>query len=89
TNVLSLGEQQRVALARVFVNQPRYAILDEATSALDVDNEEMVYQALADLGTTYISVGHRPSLRRYHRQCLEIQAEGQWQLEALSSSSPQ
>ncbi|MEB3229333.1 MAG: ABC transporter ATP-binding protein/permease [Synechocystis sp.] len=83
TNVLSLGEQQRVALARVFVNQPRYAILDEATSALDVDNEETVYQALAELGTTYISVGHRPSLRNYHHQCLEIQAEGQWRLETL------
>ncbi len=86
TNVLSLGEQQRVALARVFVNQPRYAILDEATSALDVDNEETLYQALADLGTTYISVGHRPSLRRYHQQCLEIQTEGQWQLQTLSSA---
>jgi len=88
TNVLSLGEQQRVALARVFVNHPRYAILDEATSALDVDNEEKVYQALAELGTTYISVGHRPSLRRYHHQCLEIQAEGVWQWQTLSSPSP-
>ncbi|MGA1621241.1 MAG: ABC transporter ATP-binding protein/permease, partial [Synechocystis sp.] len=87
TNVLSLGEQQRVALARVFVNQPRYAILDEATSALDVDNEETVYQALAELGTTYISVGHRPSLRNYHHQCLEIQAEGQWRLETLPSAA--
>jgi putative ATP-binding cassette transporter len=83
TNVLSLGEQQRVALARVFVNQPRYAILDEATSALDVENEAALYQALADLGTTYISVGHRPSLRRYHQQCLAIQADGHWQLHAL------
>lgn len=88
TNVLSLGEQQRVALARVFVNHPRYAILDEATSALDVDNEEKVYQALAELGTTYISVGHRPSLRRYHQQCLEIQAEGQWHLQTLLSGNP-
>jgi putative ATP-binding cassette transporter len=86
TNVLSLGEQQRVALARVFVNQPRYAILDEATSALDGDNEARVYQALVDLGTTYISVGHRPSLRSYHHQCLEIRAEGQWHLENLPSA---
>jgi len=83
TNVLSLGEQQRVALARVFVNQPRYAILDEATSALDMDNEEALYQALADLGTTYISVGHRPTLRNYHQQCLEIQAGGKWNLQRV------
>lgn len=83
-SVLSLGEQQRIALARVFVHQPRYAILDEATSALDVDNEAELYQGLSALGTTYISVGHRPSLRTYHRQCLEIKGEGRWELQTIA-----
>ncbi|MBE9194560.1 MULTISPECIES: ABC transporter ATP-binding protein/permease [Synechocystis] len=83
SSVLSLGEQQRIALARVFINQPRYAILDEATSALDVDNEADLYHALTDLGTTFISVGHRPTLRNFHRQCLEVQAEGRWQLSSI------
>ncbi len=84
SSVLSLGEQQRIALARVFINQPRYAILDEATSALDVNNEAELYQALIQLGTTYISVGHRPSLRSFHRQCLEVQAEGRWELSTIA-----
>jgi putative ATP-binding cassette transporter len=85
-NVLSLGEQQRVALARVFVNQLPYAILDEATSALDVDNEALVYGRLAALGTTYISVGHRPTLMRYHRQRLEIRGDGAWELTPLDGA---
>jgi len=39
-NILSLGEQQRLAFARLFVNQPDFVILDEATSALDLKNED-------------------------------------------------
>ncbi len=82
-NVLSLGEQQRVAFARVLISQPRYAILDEATSALDVKNEEFLYEKLAHQGTTYISVGHRPTLIQYHQQRLEILEGGEWQLQEL------
>jgi vitamin B12/bleomycin/antimicrobial peptide transport system ATP-binding/permease protein len=82
-NLLSLGEQQRIAIGRVLVNRPRYAILDEATSALDIGNEETLYHSLQQLGTTYISVGHRPSLSRYHRQCLEILEGGGWHLRKL------
>ncbi len=64
---LSLGEQQRLAFARLLVNKPRLAILDEATSALDLNNEAAMYKALAKIpGITYLSVGHRPSLLRYH-----------------------
>ncbi len=69
-NVLSLGEQQRVAFARILISQPRYAILDEATSALDVNNEQFLYEKLTHQGTTYISVGHRPTLTEYHQQLL-------------------
>ena len=82
-NVLSLGEQQRVAFARVLISQPRYAILDEATSALDVKNEKFLYQKLAHQGTTYISVGHRPTLTEYHQQLLEILEGGEWQLKQI------
>lgn len=70
---LSLGEQQRLAFARVLVNKPRMAILDEATSALDLRNEQVMYSALARTpGITYISVGHRPSLLRYHSSRLRL-----------------
>ncbi len=83
-NVLSLGEQQRVAFARILITQPRYAILDEATSALDVKNEAYLYEKLANQGTTYISVGHRPTLIQYHQQLLEILQGGQWQLNLIN-----
>ncbi len=83
-NVLSLGEQQRVAFARVLISQPRYAILDEATSALDVNNEEVLYQKLASQGTTYVSVGHRPTLTDYHQQLLEITEGGEWEIKQIT-----
>lgn len=70
---LSLGEQQRLAFARVLINRPKLAILDEATSALDLGNEEIMYTALAKLpGVTYLSVGHRPSLLRFHSSRLRL-----------------
>jgi putative ATP-binding cassette transporter len=85
--VLSVGEQQRVAFARVLLIAPRYAILDEATSALDVANEESLYQQLADTATTLISVGHRPSIVKYHPQVLELDGSGGWQLFAAGDYS--
>ena len=78
--VLSIGEQQRLAFARVLLARPRYAVLDEATSALDAANEENLYRQLAATETTLVSVAHRPALHRYHRQVLELDGEGGWQL---------
>jgi putative ATP-binding cassette transporter len=75
-----LGEQQRVVFARLFITRPRYVILDEATSALDIKNEENLYQHLGESGTTYISVGHRPSLVKYHHLLLELLENGRWKL---------
>ena len=80
--VLSVGEQQRVAFARVLLAAPRYAILDEATSALDIDNEDNLYRQLAASATTLISVGHRASIMKYHPQVLELDGNGGWQLYA-------
>lgn len=85
SKVLSVGEQQRVALARVLLQAPRYAILDEATSALDIANELSLYQLLAATGTTMISVGHRPSILQYHPRVLEIVGDGMWQLYSSES----
>lgn len=78
--VLSLGEQQRVAFARVLINQPQYAILDEATSALDAKNEANLYQHLLETNTTFISVGHRESLKTYHQILLRISDDKSWQV---------
>jgi putative ATP-binding cassette transporter len=80
SDVLSLGEQQRLAFARLLVTKPRYAILDEATSALDIKNEANLYRHLQQSNTTFISVGHRPTLLKYHQMVLEISEEEKWKL---------
>ena len=79
-DILSLGEQQRLAFARILVNRPDFSILDEATSALDLINEANLYQQLQQTKTTYISVGHRESLFDYHQWVLELLDESRWQL---------
>jgi putative ATP-binding cassette transporter len=78
--LLSLGEQQRLAFARLLLAKPGYAFLDEATSALDEANEARLYEQMREEGTTFVSVGHRPSLRAYHARVLELQGGGKWQL---------
>ena len=78
--VLSVGERQRLAFARVLLNRPRYVLLDEATSALDRTNEAALYQRLVATDTTIISVSHHPGLVKYHAQVLELKAEGEWQI---------
>jgi vitamin B12/bleomycin/antimicrobial peptide transport system ATP-binding/permease protein len=74
SQVLSLGEQQRLIFARLLVNQPSYAILDEATSALDSTNEEYLYRQLQASGITFLSVGHREKLSDYHQSILDLTA---------------
>jgi vitamin B12/bleomycin/antimicrobial peptide transport system ATP-binding/permease protein len=88
--VLSLGEQQRLIFARLLLNQPTYAILDEATSALDVENETLLYEQLIDSGITFLSVGHRPTLDRYHATTLTLTEQQNWSIESLeiTSSNP-
>lgn len=83
--VLSLGEQQRVAFARILINQPQYAILDEATSALDAKNEANLYKHLLETNTTFISVGHRESLKTYHQLLLQISDDKSWQVLTINS----
>jgi putative ATP-binding cassette transporter len=75
-NILSLGEQQRIAFARCFHMMPRVVILDESTSALDPDNEEHLYQTLRSLKINFISVGHRSQLKAYHDQLVVLDGQG-------------
>jgi vitamin B12/bleomycin/antimicrobial peptide transport system ATP-binding/permease protein len=71
---LSLGEQQRLAIARALLIKPDWLFLDEATSATDEDEEAVLYRALAHAlpATTVISIGHRDSLEPYHRRVIAI-----------------
>ncbi|MEA5622178.1 ABC transporter ATP-binding protein/permease [Nostoc sp. UHCC 0251] len=82
-NILSLGEQQRLAFARLLITHPSFTILDEATSALDLNNEGNLYQQLQSSKTTFISVGHRESLFNYHQWVLELSQESNWQLVSM------
>ncbi len=76
TNILSLGEQQRVAFARLFLKKPIIAFLDEATSALDEENEQFLYEKLRSSGIAYISVGHRSTLKEFHDALLLLKNDG-------------
>lgn len=73
SKILSRGEQQRIAFARLFLYQPSYAFLDEATSALDLENEARLYQELQALKITYISISHRMELLKYHQEHLKLE----------------
>lgn len=72
SSVLSLGEQQRLAFARLLLSKPKLVLLDESTSALDEDNEAHLYKEIEAAGITYVSVGHRRTLVEFHRRILEI-----------------
>lgn len=83
-DVLSPGEQQRLAFARLLLNRPSYAFLDEATSALDVANEQLMYSLLHTHGIPFLSLGHRPSLLKFHRNVLELSSNDSWKVEPSS-----
>jgi len=82
--LLSVGEQQRLAFARVLVHEPGIVILDEATSALDSANEASLYARLRASGTTLISIAHRAAVLRHHTHVLRLKGEGAWELHEAS-----
>ncbi|WP_447990157.1 ABC transporter ATP-binding protein/permease [Achromobacter spanius] len=80
SRILSIGEQQRVAFARVLFNRPAIVFLDEATSATDEGLEHMLYgllrSALPDC--MLVSVGHRSTLDPFHTHRLHLDGVGGW-----------
>lgn len=80
SHVLSLGEQQRIAFARLLISNQPYAILDESTSALDSENETNLYSLIKESGIFFISVGHRDSIRKFHDKLLYIENKDKWEL---------
>ena len=71
---LSLGEQQLVSFARVFLYEPDLLFLDEATSSLDEATEARLYEMLKKRlpNNTLVSVGHRNTLRAFHERVIDV-----------------
>jgi len=76
--MLSLGEQQRLGIARAILQAPDYLFLDEATASLDEAAEAALYRLLDERlkGTTIVSIGHRSTLSAFHRRGLTLVREG-------------
>ncbi|MGZ6950350.1 MAG: ATP-binding cassette domain-containing protein, partial [Ilumatobacteraceae bacterium] len=87
--VLSVGEQQRIAFARILLTKPQAVFLDESTSALDEGLELTLYELIrAELPELIlISVSHRATVQQFHARQLELVGGGQWRLEPLTTSS--
>ncbi|PRE29317.1 ABC transporter ATP-binding protein/permease [Burkholderia multivorans] len=75
TRVLSPGEQQRLAGARVLLHKPDFLFLDEATSALDADNEARLYRLFAERlpKAAIVSIAHRESLAAFHGGTINVE----------------
>ena len=79
-NMLTVGEQQLLGIARLLIAEPRFALIDRATSALSLSRVKHIYNILSTTPITYISVGDHPALRNYHDNLLTIADDGQWSM---------
>ncbi|KAF8272965.1 adrenoleukodystrophy protein [Lactarius quietus] len=75
-DVLSGGDKQKIAWARLFYHKPKYAVLDEATSLVPTEIEGMMMDHATKLGITLLTVSHRPSLWKYHAMILHYDGQG-------------
>jgi putative ATP-binding cassette transporter len=86
--VLSVGEQQRIAFARILLNKPKVVFLDESTSAMDEGLELMLYRLVrAELpDSIVVSVSHRDTVDQHHGRQLELLGDGEWRLDRLATT---
>jgi putative ATP-binding cassette transporter len=84
--ILSLGERQRLAFARILLAKPCLVLLDEATSAVDGPTEKHLYEVLTRAGLRFISVAHRAGVLPHHQRILRLEGNGRWSLSQRDES---
>ncbi|CAE7432547.1 ABCD1 [Symbiodinium necroappetens] len=89
--VLSRGEQQRLAILRLFWRRPKFAVLDECTSAVSGEMERRLFELCPKLGISCITIAHRPALLQYHQQQLMLTGKptenGGWSLKKIDDGA--
>ncbi|KAG5685047.1 hypothetical protein PVAND_014249 [Polypedilum vanderplanki] len=86
-DVLSGGEKQRIAMARLFYHHPQFAILDECTSAVSVDVEGSMYEYCRQVNITLFTVSHRKSLWTHHEYVLRFDGRGAYEFGKIDGSN--
>lgn len=86
-DVLSGGEKQRMAMARLFYHKPQFAILDECTSAVSVDVEDYIYSHCRKVGITLFTVSHRKSLWKHHEYYLHMDGRGNYEFKKITEDT--
>ena len=78
SRMLSLGEQQRIGIARAILHAPDFLLLDEATASLDEPSEAALYKLLHERlpNATIVSIGHRSTLAAFHKRRLTLTRDG-------------